>query len=158
MHRVVALLLLLPTLVSAQTRYASESLNMRAGASDRARVLASIAAGASMDVRDCDRDGGEWCLVVFGGQRGFVEARLLDAEQSRRNPSPLSAKALVSPQGDPNAQRSSLAPNVGEADTRRSLTTPRSSTTRAYHRGPRGGCYTFTASGNKRYVDRSLCN
>lgn len=25
-------------------------------------------------------------------------------------------------------------------------------------RGPRGGCYTLTKSGNKRYVDRSLCN
>jgi hypothetical protein len=27
-----------------------------------------------------------------------------------------------------------------------------------YIRGPRGGCYTFSASGKKRYVDRSLCN
>lgn len=26
-----------------------------------------------------------------------------------------------------------------------------------YYTGPRGGCYTKTASGNKRYVDRSLC-
>jgi hypothetical protein len=26
-----------------------------------------------------------------------------------------------------------------------------------YHLGPRGGCYTITPSGNKRYVDRSLC-
>jgi hypothetical protein len=26
-----------------------------------------------------------------------------------------------------------------------------------YHRGPRGGCYTYTAAGNKKYVDRSLC-
>jgi endonuclease YncB( thermonuclease family) len=27
-----------------------------------------------------------------------------------------------------------------------------------YIRGPRGGCYTITSSGRKRYVDRSLCN
>jgi len=27
-----------------------------------------------------------------------------------------------------------------------------------YIRGPRGGCYTFSKSGNKKYVDRSLCN
>jgi len=27
-----------------------------------------------------------------------------------------------------------------------------------YIRGPRGGCYTFSKTGNKRYVDRSLCN
>src|SRR3974377_718834 len=26
-----------------------------------------------------------------------------------------------------------------------------------YTTGPRGGCYTTTKSGNKRYVDRSLC-
>ena len=27
-----------------------------------------------------------------------------------------------------------------------------------YVRGPRGGCYTFSASGRKRYVERSLCD
>ena len=27
----------------------------------------------------------------------------------------------------------------------------------SYFRGPRGGCYTYSASGRKRYVDRSLC-
>lgn len=27
-----------------------------------------------------------------------------------------------------------------------------------YIRGPRGGCYTITSSGRKRYVDRSLCD
>jgi hypothetical protein len=27
-----------------------------------------------------------------------------------------------------------------------------------YIRGPRGGCFTYSKSGNKRYVDRSLCN
>jgi hypothetical protein len=26
-----------------------------------------------------------------------------------------------------------------------------------YHLGPRGGCYTITSSGNKHYVDRSMC-
>ena len=28
----------------------------------------------------------------------------------------------------------------------------------AYIRGPRGGCYTLSASGAKRYIDRSLCD
>lgn len=27
-----------------------------------------------------------------------------------------------------------------------------------YIRGPRGGCYTLSASGRKRYVDRSMCD
>lgn len=29
---------------------------------------------------------------------------------------------------------------------------------RDYYTGPRGGCYTYSASGRKRYVDRSYCN
>lgn len=32
------------------------------------------------------------------------------------------------------------------------------SASRELHRGPRGGCYYYTGSGNKQYVDRSLCN
>ena len=26
-----------------------------------------------------------------------------------------------------------------------------------YHTGPKGGCYSYTASGNKRYVDHAFC-
>jgi hypothetical protein len=33
-----------------------------------------------------------------------------------------------------------------------------SATPKAYIRGPMGGCYYISASGTKRYVDRSLCN
>ncbi|MFL5383847.1 MAG: hypothetical protein ACJ8GN_15105 [Longimicrobiaceae bacterium] len=36
-------------------------------------------------------------------------------------------------------------------------TAPRSSTSRVYYRGPKGGCYTYSASGRKRYVDHSFC-
>jgi hypothetical protein len=37
--------------------------------------------------------------------------------------------------------------------------TPRpSAASNGYHLGPRGGCYTYTRSGNKRYVDRSYCH
>lgn len=33
-----------------------------------------------------------------------------------------------------------------------------SSASSGYYTGPRGGCYTYSASGRKRYVDRSNCN
>lgn len=157
MNRIIALLLLCPTLVAAQTRYASETLKLRAGASERARVLATIAAGTVVDVRDCDRAGGEWCLVVFNAQRGFVEARLLDAERTSGGLQPLSTKALVSPQGDVSSRSSSSTANMGSSG-RRTLAVPRSSPARGYYRGPRGGCYTYSASGRKRYVDHSYCN
>lgn len=29
---------------------------------------------------------------------------------------------------------------------------------RVYHRGPRGGCYTYSRSGRKEYVDHSFCS
>lgn len=35
--------------------------------------------------------------------------------------------------------------------------TARSSTSRRYYMGPRGGCYYLTGSGNRQYVDRSYC-
>lgn len=55
---------------------------------------------------------------------------------------------------------------ISEQSPRRStaatatLYTPPSYTapSNGYTRGPRGGCYTYSASGRKRYVDRSLCN
>lgn len=36
--------------------------------------------------------------------------------------------------------------------------TPKPKDDGMYHLGPRGGCYTYTSGGNKRYVDRSLCH
>lgn len=46
-------------------------------------------------------------------------------------------------------------PYVNPANSYSGNSTSRSN---GYIRGPRGGCYTYSASGNKRYVARSLCN
>ena len=43
------------------------------------------------------------------------------------------------------------------ARTRRGAVRRSSAASRGYYTGPRGGCYTFSASGRKRYVDRSYC-
>lgn len=53
--------------------------------------------------------------------------------------------------------------NSYNAPPQQSYSTPQSSHFNSgdsprFIRGPRGGCYTYSASGNKRYVDRSLCN
>ncbi len=50
-----------------------------------------------------------------------------------------------------SAPQSYVSPN-----TNSSYSKP--SNANSYIRGPRGGCYTYSKSGNKRYVDRSLCN
>lgn len=49
----------------------------------------------------------------------------------------------------------------GGASTRSTRRRPERRSTAAddgYHLGPRGGCYTYTSGGNKRYVDRSYCD
>ena len=125
MNRIIALLLLCPALLGAQTRYASETLKLRAGASERSRVLSTITAGAAVDVRDCDRAGGEWCLVVVGAQRGFVEARLLDAERTSGGLPSLSTNALVSPQGDASTRSPTSAPPCRPRRARATALPPR---------------------------------
>lgn len=45
----------------------------------------------------------------------------------------------------------------GNKPTTSSGSVPTTSANGSYHTGPRGGCYTFTASGKKRYVDHSFC-
>lgn len=47
--------------------------------------------------------------------------------------------------------------NVSTPRTSRSHARRSYSTYHVYIRGPRGGCYYITGSGNKQYVDRSLC-
>ncbi len=46
--------------------------------------------------------------------------------------------------------------SVYTAPAQRSVSAPRANN--GYYTGPRGGCYTYSASGKKRYVDHSYCN
>lgn len=48
-------------------------------------------------------------------------------------------------------------PTRRSAQSTRRTSARRSSASRVYHTGPRGGCYYYSASGRKNYVDRSLC-
>jgi hypothetical protein len=158
MTRFLMLFLLCPAMLGAQTRYASESLKLRAGASVRARVLTTISAGSAIDVRDCDRADGEWCLVAFENHRGFVEARLLDANARSGAAQPLSGNAYpltAQRLRSPSSASAPSAENGTSGSVREGSSASRSSA--RFYRGPRGGCYTYSASGRKRYVDHSHC-
>lgn len=61
---------------------------------------------------------------------------------------------LEAKSGSKNPAPYSYQPYVGQTNSS-GYSNPSSN---GYIRGPRGGCYTFSKSGNKRYVDRSLCN
>ncbi len=63
-------------------------------------------------------------------------------------PAAAAAPAIAPPyQVSDNSRQSVSAP-----------TTPRSSSQSGLIRGPRGGCYYYSGSGRKVYVDRSMCN
>jgi endonuclease YncB( thermonuclease family) len=65
-------------------------------------------------------------------------------------PTPAPVESVVVPPQD----------SVKPADSRAAASTPPAAKPgpKVYTRGPRGGCFFISASGNKTYVDRSLCN
>lgn len=63
-----------PDTVSARVATQSGSLNLRAAASDSAKVLLTIPQGAVIPVYD---RGTVWCQTAYGGQTGYVMTRFL---------------------------------------------------------------------------------
>jgi hypothetical protein len=63
----------------------------------------------------------------------------------------------------PAGRRTSLSRATARQRTTRTVSRPArrpgrsGAASRGYYTGPRGGCYTYSASGRKRYVDRSYC-
>lgn len=78
-------------------------------------------------------------LPILGDRHAYAEAP---------NLLPPSAAYIAASQSRSTAPATSSSPS-------RSY---RPATYRKYIRGPRGGCYYLTASGNKEYVDRGLCH
>lgn len=136
-HLLLFLLLLVPTLASAQTRYTTTSLRLRAEPSSTAAVIATMPPGAAVQVRDCTHEGGLWCSVSYSEKSGYAAIRFLTSDSAA---AARAAKASPS-RSAATAQRRSSGGSRG-----------------GYYTGPRGGCYTYTASGRKRYVDRSYCH
>jgi len=74
---------------------------------------------------------------------------------SNYSPSPSPSQETYSPSG------TTYQPAVPRTSYKAPSVVPSSgsySTGSGYYRGPRGGCYTYSSSGRKRYVDRSMCN
>jgi hypothetical protein len=72
-------------------------VNLRSGSGTDSEILASIAAGSTVDVGQCE---GEWCAVTWNGQSGYAIARNLDLGGSRQaSSSPPPAQPGGSPEG-----------------------------------------------------------
>ena len=79
--------LLAPLPASAESGFASVSLNLRAGPGTAFPVLLVIPAGARLDIVGC-LAAYDWCDVAWGNNRGWVAGRYLQARLNRQ-PVPL---------------------------------------------------------------------
>ena len=105
--------------------------------------------------------------LVVGVTRGPAsEARALKTSPQTNVPVPSSPSPPASPTNTPAARKPtptptpSATPFAEAVEPEISYTAPKpsaSSRSSRYIRGPRGGCYYINSSGNKTYVDRSLC-
>jgi uncharacterized protein YgiM (DUF1202 family) len=147
---VVILTLAFACVVNAQGRTAvivSSSANLREAPSQSGEVKQEVAMGSAITVLD---QKGAWYVVRIADSVGWMHG---NAFRFTGGASALKIKSSVEGASERSAQPSrSVRPD--------SLPSGASSSTsgRSYIRGPRGGCYYYSGSGRKVYVDRSLCN
>jgi hypothetical protein len=111
--------------------YVHGSMNVRSQPNKHAAVVRTLSRGDRVTLGPKDANGWAPLFDYAGRQTGFVY-RASDLVRTR-------------------------APAARSAATGGSSRLS-SAESRGYYTGPRGGCYTYSASGRKRYVDRSLCN
>ena len=127
-----------PPAPGADQLYIHEPLNVRSEPNKQGSTLRTLPRGTAVRVGPKDANGWAPLYDYAGNADGYVY-RASDAVRTYPAPEPTPAT--------PNSRSAS------SASTRRS-----SAESRGYYTGPRGGCYTYSASGRKRYVDRSNCN
>lgn len=123
---------------STDQLYIHEPLNVRSEPNRRGATLRTLPRGTSVRLGPKDANGWAPLYDYAGNADGYVY-RASDAVRSY--PAPERTRHV------PKAR------SLSSGGTRRS-----SAASRGYYTGPRGGCYTYSASGQKRYVDRSFCN
>lgn len=135
---------------SGAKRYVDRSLCEETPAASSARAQASVAPEAStpraLHVRLADDQGRcfelykDWSWAMVDPSR-CSSAGTASANPSSGEPLP-TAPSTAAVSGAPKAASESAAPRDG---------------TKPYMTGPRGGCYTITPSGQKKYVPRTYC-
>lgn len=123
---------------TTETFYIHGELNVRTAPNRNAALVRTLGYGEQVRLGPKDANGWAPVYSVNGAQEGYVYR----ASELVRSTPPSQRRQ--------SASGGSASPGIS---SRRS-----SAESRGYYTGPRGGCYTYTASGRKRYVDRSYCN
>jgi hypothetical protein len=143
-------------LAHAQVRTATviaERANLRETPAQASEVKQEVTVGTSIKVLDRK---GAWYVVRIDDSVGWMHGNTfrLGSGSGIQQPSPV-LEDDASPSPAANTSRPSRA-RSGTVPSNESVS--RSSSGRTLIRGPRGGCYYYSGSGRKVYVDRSLCN
>ena len=138
--------------LQAQTRYArviSENANLRDTPSITDISEMEVAKGTQVKVLD---EKLPWYVVRVDNRVGWIHGNTIEftgyGGSITESPRPRTMVPEYQPPTLPAPRRESLR----EAPVRTNTES------RGYIRGPRGGCYYYSGSGRKVYVDRSLCN
>lgn len=142
--RKLLLIILLSVLFSAiyyaQTATViSENANLRGTPSQSGKVVDTLEQNSQVEVI---KQRGVWFLVQSSDYVGWMHGNTL-----RPNSSLKVADAPIY-----------TAPRITAPARRSQPTRTRTTESRFYIRGPRGGCYYINGNGNKTYVSRSLCS
>lgn len=148
---VAFLSLTLACLVNGQSRTAtviSTRANLRETPSQNGQVKQEVPIGSEVRVLDSK---GAWYVVRIADAVGWMHGntfRLTSSSTSDRVQSDGPTDTTENSSSRPARIRTDSMPTGVSS----------SSSGRSYIRGPRGGCYYYSGSGRKVYVDRSLCN
>lgn len=139
--------------VSAQTpRYArviSANANLRDTPSIASGSEQEIVEGTIVKVLD---EKLPWYVVRAGNRVGWMHGNTIEFLGSLNPVTETPKQQTVAPDYVPPTPPAPRRESLPETSTR--IT----SGSRSYTRGPRGGCYYFSGSGRKVYVNRSLCD
>jgi Protein of unknown function (DUF4236)/Bacterial SH3 domain len=122
--------------VTTETResfYIHGTLNVRAAPDKNAELVRTLRRGDYVQLSPKDASG--WARLYSPGS---AEGYVYRASDLVRRQAP-SVRSAASSGGGGGSRRSSAE-------------------SRGYYTGPRGGCYYYSGSGRKQYVDRSYCN
>lgn len=144
---IVFLSLLFVGVIKGQSRSAtvtSENANLRETPSQTGRVKQEVPMGSEIKVLD---NKGAWYVVRIADAVGWMHGNTFRFTSSSVSDQESSTSAPEGPPSRPSRVRADSPSGVSS-----------SSSGRSYIRGPRGGCYYYSGSGRKVYVDRGLCN
>jgi hypothetical protein len=142
-------------LAHAQGRTAtviSKRANLRETPAQASEVKQEVAVGTSIKVLDRE---GAWYVVRIDDAVGWMHGNTFRFGRGSniQQSNPVLDDASPSPAANTSRPTRPRSGSVLSNDSG-----SRSNSGRTLIRGPRGGCYYYSGSGSKVYVDRSLCN